>query len=95
MNWFLTVSMTALSGVGQVVPHTIRAVLSGGGTSEDDADATGTTVAITTSTATPIDIVIRVAAYFAFPIVFPSPWRNDGDRVRCRASRWKLSLACG
>ena len=41
----------------------IKAVLSGGGTSEDDADAvdTGTTVAITTSTATPIDTVIRVA----------------------------------
>jgi hypothetical protein len=41
----------------------IKAVLSGGGTSEDDADAvdTGTTGAITTSTATPIDTVIRVA----------------------------------
>jgi hypothetical protein len=39
----------------------IKAVLSGGGTSEDAADATGTTVAITTSTATPIDTAIRVA----------------------------------
>ena len=42
----------------------IKAVLSGGGTFEDDADAVdaGTTVAITTSTATPIDTVMRVAA---------------------------------
>ena len=46
-----------------MVPPRIKAVLSGGGTSEDDADAvdTGTTVAITTSTATPIDTLIRVA----------------------------------
>ena len=60
-----------------------------------DTGGAGTTVAITTSTATPIDTVIRVAAYFAFPIVFPSSSRNDGHHVRCRSSRWKLSLACG
>ena len=47
-----------------VVAPMIKAVLSGGGKSEDDADAvdTGVTGVITTSTATPMDTLIRVAA---------------------------------
>ena len=61
----------------------IKAVLSGGGTSEDDADAvdTGATVATTTRTATPIDTAIRVATAKAptrptrlpYPIVVSFP----------------------
>ena len=63
MNLFLTDSTQKSSGVGTLLVPMIKAVLSGGGTSEDDADAvdTGTTVAVTTSTATPIDTAIRVA----------------------------------
>ena len=41
----------------------INPVLSGGGMSDDDADATGTTEANATSTATPIDTLIRVAVH--------------------------------
>ncbi len=63
-------------------------------TSGDTVD-TGMTVAATARAATPIDTVIRVAAYFAFPIASPSSSRNDGHRVRCRASRRKLSFAWG
>ena len=43
------------------VPPVIKAVLSGGDTSEVDAVDTGIAVAIITSTATPTDTLIRVA----------------------------------
>jgi len=68
-----------------LVPR-IKAVLSGGGMSEDDDDAvdTGMTGAITTSTATPMDIVIRVVVrrtYAAapkrpYPVMMSSPLRT-------------------
>jgi hypothetical protein len=61
MNWFMTDATQNSSGVGMVVAPMIKAVLSSGGTSEDDADATGTTEVITTRTATPIDTVTRAA----------------------------------
>src|SRR4029079_14160300 len=62
MNRFLTASMEAGSGVGQVVPHKTRAVLSGGGGVRSDANAVGSGITVAaTSTATPIDTLIRVA----------------------------------
>src|SRR6185436_19766198 len=62
MNRFLTASMEAGSGVGQVVPHKTRAVLSGGGSGRSDANAVGSGITVAaTSTATPIGPLIRVA----------------------------------
>src|SRR6185436_5224880 len=62
MNRFLTASMEAGSGVGQVVPHKTRAVLSGGGGGVSDANAVGSGITVAaTSTATPIGPLIRVA----------------------------------
>src|ERR1700752_778215 len=62
MNRFLTASMEAGSGVGQVVPPRTRAVLSGGGGGVSDANAVGSGITVAaTSTATPIDTLIRVA----------------------------------
>ncbi len=62
MNWFMMTLTSASFQVGIVVAPKIKAVLSGGGTSADDADANGATGAIPINTATPIETVVRVMA---------------------------------
>jgi hypothetical protein len=64
MNWFMITSTSASFHVGMEVPPMIKAVESADSLTAGDTVETGTrtTVAITTSTATPIDTVIRVAA---------------------------------
>jgi hypothetical protein len=114
MNWFMMISTSGSCQVGQVSPHTNRAVESADNFKVDDTGG-GTAAAVTTSAATPMDIVTRVALrrtfptpsatasaptrpmYFAVPIIRPPSLsrRNGGHRFRCRASRWKSSLACG
>src|SRR5689334_8152853 len=104
MNWFMMTSTSASCHVGTADPATSKAVLSGGGTSEDDADATGTTRAITTTTATPIDSVIRVAAcrLCAAALLLPryivdSPCahRNVSAATGCGRSGGRASSALG
>src|SRR5215217_3082584 len=102
MNWLLMPSTKASSGVGTVVKPMTRAVLSGGATSEDDAVGVGTTGAITTRTATPIDTIIRVATAetptLPYPLVVPfsqarllDAWVSRSEQACCRSVRRVIS----
>ena len=65
------------SGVGTVVKPRIKAVLSGGGASEDDADA-GTTGAITTRMATPME---PSSAWPRAEHTLPHPYLRDASSI--------------
>ncbi|WP_242453493.1 hypothetical protein [Mycolicibacterium sp. P9-64] len=63
MNWFMMTWRSASRKVGQPPPHKSSAVESADSFTAGDTSETraGTTVAVTTTAATPTDTVIRVA----------------------------------
>jgi hypothetical protein len=91
MNWPMMTSTSASCHVGTLVPPMIRAVeLADNFTAGDTVEATATaTVVVTTSTAAPIDSVIRLAAHFAVTIVVPPrlPWRNRDHPIESSSAR--------